>query len=151
MDGAGTVLQMALSLVAVVVMILGLAWMTRRMQGLRVSSPQDLRVKATLAVGIKERVVLIEAQGQQFLIGVAPGNVRHLANLDSPSPCGRGLGGGVPHLDHLSTPPPAAGPTRTDIESVLAKPAALPQGEGESKPPSFSEAFKQQLQQVLKR
>ncbi|MGQ0529119.1 MAG: flagellar biosynthetic protein FliO [Panacagrimonas sp.] len=81
MDGAGTVLQMVLSLTAVVVMILGLAWMTRRMQGLRVSSPQDLRVKATLAVGIKERVVLIEAQGQQFLIGVAPGQVSMLKAL----------------------------------------------------------------------
>ena len=117
MDGAGTVLQMVLSLAAVVVMILGLAWMTRRMQGLRVSSPQDLRVKATLAVGIKERVVLIEARGEQFLIGVAPGQVRLIQAL------------GAVEVDSTQ-----------DIKD-----------DGHSKPPSFSEAFKQQLQQVLKR
>lgn len=135
MDGAGTVLQMVLSLTAVVVMILGLAWMTRRMQGLRVSSPQDLRVKATLAVGIKERVVLIEAQGQQFLIGVAPGQVSMLKALGhSPdsgisSPRVRGeVGRGArdelgldPHGRPLPNPLPQAGQGVTFAEAFAVQ------------------------------
>ncbi|MGQ0700084.1 MAG: flagellar biosynthetic protein FliO [Panacagrimonas sp.] len=74
-------LQMALSLAAVVAMILGLAWLTRRMQGLRGTQTSELRIKATLAVGLKERVVILEAAGQQFLIGVAPGQVSILKAL----------------------------------------------------------------------
>ncbi|MGQ0618855.1 MAG: flagellar biosynthetic protein FliO [Panacagrimonas sp.] len=72
---------MILSLAAVVAMILGLAWMTRRMQNLRGAQGGELRVRASLAVGIKERVVIVEAAGQQFLIGVAPGQVSILKSL----------------------------------------------------------------------
>lgn len=85
MSGAASVVQMVFSLAAVVAIILGLAWMTRRMQGLRGVSNADLRVRSTLAVGLKERVVIIEAQGQQFLIGVAPGQVSILKAL-GPAP-----------------------------------------------------------------
>lgn len=66
---------MVLSLVAVVAIILGLAWMTRRMQFMRGASGNELRVRSTLAVGLKERVVIIEAAGRQYLLGVAPGQV----------------------------------------------------------------------------
>lgn len=72
---------MVFSLAAVVAIILALAWMTRRMQGLRGVANAELRVRSTLAVGLKERVVIVEAQGQQFLIGVAPGQVRLLQSL----------------------------------------------------------------------
>jgi flagellar protein FliO/FliZ len=80
-DGAASVVQMVLSLIAVVALILGLAWMTRRMQFMRGASGTELSVRATLAVGLKERVVIIEAVGQQFLIGVAPGQVSILKAL----------------------------------------------------------------------
>lgn len=82
MSGATSVLQMVLSLAAVVAMILALAWMTRRLQGLRAPQTAELRVKASLSVGMKERVVLIEAAGQQFLLGVAPGQVRLISAVD---------------------------------------------------------------------
>ena len=81
MDGAASVVQMVFSLIAVVAIILGLAWMTRRMQIVRGASGNELSVRATLAVGLKERVVIVEAQGQQFLIGVAPGQVSILKAL----------------------------------------------------------------------
>ena len=81
METAGSVVQMVLSLAAVVAMILGLAWMTRRMQNLRGAQPGELRLRATLAVGVKERVVIVDAAGQRFLIGVAPGQVSLLQAL----------------------------------------------------------------------
>jgi flagellar protein FliO/FliZ len=122
-EGASSVVQMVLSLVAVVAVILGLAWMTRRLQGLRANSNGELRVKATLAVGMKERVVLIEAAGRQFLIGVAPGQVRLLDAL-----------GAVP-----DEAPTAAEP---------GLPAPLDSARGR---PSFREALAQQLGQLIGR
>jgi flagellar protein FliO/FliZ len=84
-DGAASVVQMVFSLIAVVAIILGLAWMTRRMQLMRGAAGSELSVRASLPVGLKERVVIVEAQGQQFLIGVAPGQVSILKAL-GPAP-----------------------------------------------------------------
>jgi flagellar protein FliO/FliZ len=123
MESAGSVVQMVLSLAAVVAVILGLAWMTRRMQGLRGASNGALRVKATIAVGMKERVVLIEASGRQFLIGVAPGQVRLIETLGAASE------------------EPAA---------VQDLGATSPAG-GAGAPPSLRESFAHQLGQLLGR
>jgi flagellar protein FliO/FliZ len=76
---------MVFSLIAVVAIILGLAWMTRRMQLMRGATGSELSVRASLSVGLKERVIIVEAQGQQFLIGVAPGQVSMLKAL-GPTP-----------------------------------------------------------------
>lgn len=116
------VMQMVLSLAAVVAMILGLAWMTRRMQGLRAAQNSELRVKASLAVGLKERVLILEAAGQQFLIGVAPGQVSMLKAL-----------GSVPAASESPTQP------------------ALPIAPGEDAPPSLRDAFAIQLNKLLAR
>lgn len=124
---------MVLSLVAVVAVILGLAWMTRRMQGLRSTSNGALRVRATIAVGMKERVVLIEALDRQFLVGVAPGCVNLIgafeANVDDPSRSPGETREGSPS-DNPTTP----GFARATEAS-----------------PSFSAAFAQQLGNLLRR
>lgn len=91
--------QMVFSLIAVVAIILGLAWMTRRMQVLRGAGGSELSVRASLSVGLKERVVIVEAQGRQFLIGVAPGQVSMLKAL-----------GAVPQEPAVA-PPPAGNPS----------------------------------------
>ena len=87
---------MIFSLIAVIAIILGLAWMTRRMQLVRGASGSELSVRASLSVGLKERVVIVEAQGQQFLIGVAPGQVNILKAL-----------GAVPPQEPAGSAPPA--------------------------------------------
>lgn len=122
MSGAVPVLQMVLSLAAVVAMILGLAWMTRRMQGLRAAQNPDLRVRASLAVGMKERVVILEAGGQQFLIGVAPGQVNLLQTLG---------------------PAISAAPALIQVETSAAG--------GAEAPPSLRESFALQLNKLLAR
>lgn len=124
MDSAASVVQMVLSLVAVIAMILGLAWMTRRMQGLRANASSELRVKATLAVGVKERVVLIEAAGRQFLIGVAPGRVSLIDTLGA-------------------VPPPDA-----TLDDAPGAPDAAMASRGN---PGFREALSQQVNQLLRR
>ena len=101
---AASLFQMVLSLAGVVAMILALAWLSRRMQGLRAQgAASELKLRASLAVGMKERVVLLDACGQQVLIGVAPGQVSILKVLG---------------------PVPAA--TSSEPETMAAMPKAVP-------------------------
>lgn len=123
MDGLAPLLQMIASLAAVVVVILGLAWMSRRLQGARAGTQAELRVCATLAVGVKERVVLVEARGQQYLLGVAPGRVNLLTPMGEAPPA---------FAEHLSAAVPASGDA--------ACPVRLP-----SLRASFAHQFKQLL------
>jgi flagellar protein FliO/FliZ len=44
----------------------------------------SLSVMGSASVGTREKVVLINAAGQQILVGVAPGNVRKLHIFDEP-------------------------------------------------------------------
>lgn len=122
MSGAASVVQMVFSLAAVVAIILGLAWMTRRMQGLRGVASKDLRVRSTLAVGLKERVVIVEARGHEFLIGVAPGRVSLLQALGA------------------SAQDAGSGTAITNAEGADA-----------TGNPSFGEAFSTQLDKLLGR
>jgi len=47
-----------------------------------VRSAGNLRALESIAIGMKERVVLVQAGEKQLLIGVAPGNVRTLHVFD---------------------------------------------------------------------
>jgi flagellar biosynthetic protein FliO len=108
---------MVLSLIAVVGIILGLAWMTRRMQVMRGASGSELKVRATLAVGLKERVVLIEVRGEPMLIGVAPGQITLLQA--AVAPLHRDEAGHS--FDPSSTAPvPTEPPTRMSFSSALS-------------------------------
>jgi flagellar protein FliO/FliZ len=85
-SGSG-LLGMAGSLLLVLAMIFALAWLLRRMQGVRIGGvAQSVRVIGGSSVGAKERVLLIEAGGKTFLVGVAPGAVNLLHRYDEPLP-----------------------------------------------------------------
>lgn len=79
--GAGDVLSVFLSLAFVLALIAGLAFIMRRFNGMGTGMTRDLRVRAGIAVGTRERVLMIEARGRLWLIGVAAGSVRTLADL----------------------------------------------------------------------
>lgn len=72
------ILQSLLSLLVVVGSIFLLAWVIRRVQGMRPRSAGAMQVHAGLSVGGRERVLWIEAGGRHLLIGVAPGRVNTL-------------------------------------------------------------------------
>lgn len=81
---AGGLLRVCLSLAVVIALILAAGWVLRRLQGGGVRAGGNLRCVESIAVGLKERVVLVEAGGKQMLLGVAPGNVRTLHVFDEP-------------------------------------------------------------------
>lgn len=82
--------QVTLSLLLVLAAVFAAAWLLRRMRGLqRTRSSEGLAVVAEVAVGPRERVVLVEVGGERVLVGVAPGSVRALRSWPA-------AGGGAP-------------------------------------------------------
>lgn len=83
---ASTLGSMLLSLLVVIGIILICAWLLRRMTGMVQGGSELLRVRASLALGMKERLVLVEAGGETLLLGVSPAGIRRLHRFDAPLP-----------------------------------------------------------------
>ena len=65
-----------IALLLVVLLILALAWLLRRLPGGALRAHQELRIVAQLAVGVRERVVVVAVGETQLLLGVTAENVR---------------------------------------------------------------------------
>ncbi|WP_293852899.1 flagellar biosynthetic protein FliO [Steroidobacter sp.] len=82
--GAGSLTQVTLSLLLVLGVVFAAAWVTRRLRGFGRFGNGALQVVTEIAVGTKERVVLVQVGKQQLLLGVAPGRVSTLHVLTEP-------------------------------------------------------------------
>lgn len=82
--GAGGMAQVFLGLLLVIAMIVGVAWLMRRLGNFQTTANGALRVVGGLSMGPRERVVLVQVGEQQLLLGVAPGRVSTLHVLDKP-------------------------------------------------------------------
>ncbi len=82
---AGTSILTMFSGLAVVLLVLWVVvTLLRRVPALRSLMPVTAgRVHASLAVGPRERVVLVEMAGEWMLLGVAPGRVSMLKSLSA--------------------------------------------------------------------
>ncbi len=76
--------QVIVSLFLVIGLILALAWLARRIGGASLVGGQHMKVLASMPVGTRERVLLIDVAGKQLLLGVAPGRVSCLHEFDQP-------------------------------------------------------------------
>ncbi len=74
-------LQVALSLVLVVVLLIGSLYLIKRLSAPRGAAAGLLRVVAGAAVGTRERVVVVELGDTWLVLGVAPGRVTPLHQL----------------------------------------------------------------------
>ncbi|QHS09249.1 flagellar biosynthetic protein FliO [Sinimarinibacterium sp. NLF-5-8] len=72
------------SLLLVLALIFGLAWLARVLQGARQGDTTAIRIQAGAQVGPKERVVLLQVGEVQMLVGVAQGSVTVLHRFDPP-------------------------------------------------------------------
>jgi flagellar protein FliO/FliZ len=78
-------------LVFLVVLVVGAAWLVRRAGGMpALRAGSTIRLVAALPVGPRERVVLVEVGGQQWLLGVASGSVKMLHHFEEPIATGGG-------------------------------------------------------------
>jgi flagellar protein FliO/FliZ len=76
--GAASLAQVTLSLVLVLAAIFAAAWVVRRLRNFGKFGPGAIEILADVAVGAKERAVLVQVGRQQLLLGVAPGRVNTL-------------------------------------------------------------------------
>jgi len=82
--GAGQVGKMIAGLLLMIVVIIGLAALLKRINGLQRSLPGAIRVVSVTSIGARERLMLVEVGGRQLLVGAAPGRVQTLLVLDQP-------------------------------------------------------------------
>ncbi len=75
-----------LALLGVLALIVGLGWLLKRMPGSGFKPAEGLRVVASLNVGAKERVVVVDVNGEQLLLGVTAGGINTLHRLPEPLP-----------------------------------------------------------------
>jgi flagellar protein FliO/FliZ len=82
--GIGELAHVVIALLVVLGVLLLLATLVRRARGWSTRGPQHLEVLADVALGAKERAVLLRVGGLQLLLGVAPGRVSALHVLTEP-------------------------------------------------------------------
>jgi flagellar protein FliO/FliZ len=81
---AAGLVQVTLSLLLVLAAVFAAAWAVRRLKGFGRLAPGAIEVIADVALGPKERAVLVQVGKQQLLLGVASGNVNTLHVLAEP-------------------------------------------------------------------
>ncbi|WP_407351620.1 flagellar biosynthetic protein FliO [Luteimonas sp. R10] len=74
------------ALVLVLGLIVGLAWLLKRMPGGGFRQADGLRIVASVQLGAKERALVVQVGNDQLLLGVGPGTVRTLHRLPQPLP-----------------------------------------------------------------
>lgn len=83
-----SLLQVILGLAVVLGAIIGLAWLFRRMSGGMLGGSNRLRVVSGVLVGQREKVVIVELEGQWLVLGVTSHSVNLLTKMDRPPDAG---------------------------------------------------------------
>lgn len=84
-DSAANLGRTMLGLGVVIALVFGLAWVARRvsaMRGLSGSGGGPIQVVGQLALGTRERLLLVEVDGKRVLLGVVPGSITRLDASD---------------------------------------------------------------------
>jgi flagellar protein FliO/FliZ len=83
LQNPSSILSIFLSLLLVVVIIFALAFIARRFNVTQAGNGQ-LKVVASMAAGAKEKIMVVDVGGEQFLIGITAHNINQLAKLENP-------------------------------------------------------------------
>lgn len=86
--------QLALGLVLVVGLIFLIGYLMRRVGPLAPQGGQQIKLISSLALGPRDRLVLVDVGGKQLLLGASPGRINTLHAFDEPVaevPSGAGL------------------------------------------------------------
>jgi len=109
----GSMLQVLPGLGLVLVLIAVCAWVAKRIGLGRIAGGQAIKFVASQSVGARERVVIVEVNQQWLVLGVAPGRVSTLSQMDKPeTPAESPIGG----ANQFAKPPFAAW-----LEKALSK------------------------------
>ena len=99
----GSAIQLILGLFVVLFLIVASGWLFKRFGRWQGGYSDQLKIVGGLAVGARERIVLVQVGEQQLLVGIAPGNIRTLHVLDEPLPEVRAGGKAEPLVEKFAT------------------------------------------------
>lgn len=77
----GTYIQAALALTLIIVLLAGTAWLARKVSGGKSFGQAGIKVVGGVALGPRERIVLLEVGEEWLIIGIVPGQIRTLHRL----------------------------------------------------------------------
>ncbi|MDR6983952.1 flagellar biosynthetic protein FliO [Rheinheimera pacifica] len=77
--------KMALSLAIVVAIVLTLGWAFKKLT-LRLPGSRHIKIISTMPLGPKERLLVVEMQGKQRVLGVTAHSINLLFELENPLP-----------------------------------------------------------------
>jgi flagellar protein FliO/FliZ len=115
--GAGSLAQVTLSLVLVLAAVFAAAWAMRKLRGFGRSGAGAIDIVAEIALGAKERAVLVQVGKQQLLLGVTANQVNTLHVLTEP--VGKETGGLSAPGAHLPVAPSPTPPASVDFKAIL--------------------------------
>jgi flagellar protein FliO/FliZ len=82
--GGVELLSFAGSLLVVVASILAFGWLYGRLRPGMGQASERIRIVATRPLGPKERLLVVDLNGEQLLVGVSPGHMQTLHKLERP-------------------------------------------------------------------
>jgi flagellar protein FliO/FliZ len=83
LQNPSSILSIFLSLLLVVAIIFALAYLARRFNVTQAGNGQ-LKVVASMSAGTKEKILVVDVGGEQFLLGVTAHNINQLGKLENP-------------------------------------------------------------------
>jgi len=81
---ASSILQTIIGLVVVLMVIALGAYLLRRFGNISSMNNGVIKIVASLSIGPRDRIVLVQAGNQQLLVGISPGRMQTLCELDTP-------------------------------------------------------------------
>ena len=78
-----SILSIFLSLLLVIAIIFAFAFIARRFNVTQAGNGQ-MKVVASMTAGAKEKIMVVDVGGEQFLIGITAHNINQLGKLDTP-------------------------------------------------------------------
>ena len=80
----GQIVEIVLALIAILLLIWGIAWFVKRFTGIGPQGGQHIKTIAVMPVGTRERIAVIEIGGRQIVVGITPQQITTLLELDQP-------------------------------------------------------------------
>lgn len=72
------------SLIVVIAIIFGLAWLLKKMRLPAMGNQKGLSIIRQIPVGTRERIAVIKVGDEQFLVGITPQAINLISRLDHP-------------------------------------------------------------------
>jgi len=78
---SGSFIQAFFGLLVIVALLVGTAWFARKLTGGRGFGQGGMKIVGGVAIGPRERIVLVEVGEHWLVIGIVPGQIRKLHTL----------------------------------------------------------------------